>query len=216
VDRCAGVDWAKEVHRVCVLEGDGGPLVERGIAHDERGVDGLCELLVELGVKRVAIERPDGVLVGRLLEADLAVLPVHPNQLKAARPRFRPPVVSPTPSTRSAWPSWARTDHHRFRVLAPDSDETKALRALTRAAGHTLRSPTSRDGRDRSVDPYSSETIFFALGMEGALMLNSVTPSSMSFGIMAGSPAASPHIPTQIPASRAASHVFPISSKTAG
>jgi transposase len=27
----------------------------------------------------------------------------------------------------------ARTDHHRFRVLEPDSDETKALRAMTRA-----------------------------------------------------------------------------------
>ena len=27
----------------------------------------------------------------------------------------------------------ARTDHHRFRVLEPDCDETKALRALTRA-----------------------------------------------------------------------------------
>ena len=26
----------------------------------------------------------------------------------------------------------ARTDHHRFRVLEPDSDRTKALRALTR------------------------------------------------------------------------------------
>src|SRR5215207_566847 len=73
-----------------------------------------------------------------------------------------------------------------------------------------------RDGRDRSGGPYSSETIFFALGMEGALIESSVTPSSMSFGIMAGSPAASPHIPTQIPASRAASQVFFMSSKTAG
>ena len=27
----------------------------------------------------------------------------------------------------------ARTDNHRFRVLEPDSDETKALRALSRA-----------------------------------------------------------------------------------
>jgi transposase len=27
----------------------------------------------------------------------------------------------------------ARTDAHRFRVLEPDSDETKAIRALTRA-----------------------------------------------------------------------------------
>ena len=48
VDRCAGIDWAKEAHRVCVLEGDGSLLVRREIVHDERGVDGLCELLVEL------------------------------------------------------------------------------------------------------------------------------------------------------------------------
>ena len=89
MDRCAGIDWAKESHRVCVLERDGDPLVERGIVHDERDLDGLCEMLVELDVKRVAIERSDGVLVGRLLEAGLAVLPIHPNQLKAARPRFR-------------------------------------------------------------------------------------------------------------------------------
>jgi hypothetical protein len=27
----------------------------------------------------------------------------------------------------------ARTDAHRFRVLEPDNDETKAIRALTRA-----------------------------------------------------------------------------------
>ena len=62
MDRCAGIDWAKEVHRVCVLERDGGPpLVERGIAHDERDLDRMCALLVELGVKRVAIERPETV-----------------------------------------------------------------------------------------------------------------------------------------------------------
>jgi 4-hydroxy-3-methylbut-2-enyl diphosphate reductase IspH len=44
VDRCAGIDRAKEAHRVCVLEGDGSLLVRREIVHDERGVDGLCEL----------------------------------------------------------------------------------------------------------------------------------------------------------------------------
>ena len=63
---------------------------------------------------------------------------------------------------------------------------------------------------------YSSETIFLALGMDGALMLSSVTPSSMSFGIRAGSPAASPHTPTQIPAFRAASQVCSMRSRTAG
>jgi hypothetical protein len=79
VDRRAGIDWAKEAHRVCVLEADGSPLVERRIAHDERDLDGMCKLLVESEVKRVAIERPDGVVVERLLEAGLVVLPIHPN-----------------------------------------------------------------------------------------------------------------------------------------
>ena len=55
MDRCAGIDWAKEVHRVCVLEADGGPLLERGIVHDERDLDRMCALLIELGVKRVTI-----------------------------------------------------------------------------------------------------------------------------------------------------------------
>jgi Transposase len=89
VERCAGLDWAKDAHQMCVLEGDGEPLLQRSFTHDERDLDGLCELLVESEVKRVAIERPDGVLVERLLEAGLIVLPIHPNQLKAARPRFR-------------------------------------------------------------------------------------------------------------------------------
>ncbi len=39
----------------------------------------------------------------------------------------------------------ARTDHHRFRVLEPDSDATKALRALTRATG---RSGRRQDGAE--------------------------------------------------------------------
>ncbi len=34
----------------------------------------------------------------------------------------------------------ARTDSHRFRVLEPDSDQTKALRAMTRARDGLVRS----------------------------------------------------------------------------
>ena len=90
MERCAGLDWAKDAHRMCVLEGDGEPLLQRGFTHDERDLDGMCELLLESeALQRVAIERPDGVVVERLLQAGLVVLPIHPNQLKAARPRFR-------------------------------------------------------------------------------------------------------------------------------
>jgi hypothetical protein len=41
-----------------------------------------------LRVELVALERPDGLLIERLLDAGLAVIAVHPNQVKAMRPRF--------------------------------------------------------------------------------------------------------------------------------
>ena len=133
VESYAGLDWAKEEHRLCVLHADGRLLSEQRVIHDERDIASMCTLLVELGVRRIAIERPDGLLVERLLEADLVVLVIHPNQLKAARPRFRSAGGKSDSFDAFCLAELARTDHHRFRALSPDSDETKALKALTRA-----------------------------------------------------------------------------------
>jgi hypothetical protein len=36
----------------------------------------------------VAVERPDGLLIERLLDAGLAVIALHPNQVKGMRPRY--------------------------------------------------------------------------------------------------------------------------------
>jgi transposase len=128
----AGVDWAAEAHEVCISEE--GEAIERfSASHDERGVAALAGKLKGAGVTRVAIERPDGILVERLLAAGLEVLAIHPNQVKAARARF---AVAHGKSDRFdayVLAELARTDAHRFRALVPDSDETKALRALTRS-----------------------------------------------------------------------------------
>src|SRR6266550_3002913 len=129
----AGVDWASEKHDVVVQNAAGEELLAASFAHDEAGLRSLCRQLVRLNVELVAIERPDGVLVERLLDAGLRVLALHPNQVAAARARFR---VSGGKSDRFdafVLCELARTDHHRFRVLEPDSDQTKALRALMRA-----------------------------------------------------------------------------------
>jgi transposase len=129
----AGVDWAAEKHDVLVADETGEELFAGTFAHDEKGLRALCRALVRLKVALVAIERPDGLLVERLLDAGLQVLALHPNQVAAARARFR---VSGGKSDRFdafVLCELARTDSHRFRVLEPDSDETKALRALTRA-----------------------------------------------------------------------------------
>jgi transposase len=129
----AGVDWASEKHDVLVADAAGERLLSATFAHDEQGVRSLCRALVRLEVELVAIERPDGLLVERLLDAGLRILALHPNQVAATRDRFR---VSGGKSDRFdafVLCELARTDHHRFRVLEPDSDQTKALRALTRA-----------------------------------------------------------------------------------
>jgi hypothetical protein len=87
--RCAGVDWAKDTHDVVVQDLDGAQVWAATVPHSETGLERLSGSLVRLGVTRVAIERPDGLLVERLLDAGLAVIPMHPNQVAAARPRFR-------------------------------------------------------------------------------------------------------------------------------
>jgi transposase len=128
----AGIDWASEAHEVCVSE-EGEVLERFSVAHDERGIAGLARRLTKLGVARVAIERPDGILVERLLAAGLEVLAIHPNQVKAARARF---AVAHGKSDRFdayVLAELARTDAHRFRALVPDTEETKALKTLTRA-----------------------------------------------------------------------------------
>ncbi len=98
----------------------------------------MCRTLVAAGAVRVAVERPDGLLVERLLDAGLVVIVLRPNQVKAARPRFN---VSGGKSDRFdaiVLAELARTDYHRFRVVVPDSDQTKALRALTRGRRELL------------------------------------------------------------------------------
>lgn len=130
---CAGIDWASEKHDVLIEDPVGEELLATTFAHDEDGVSALCAALVCFDVELVAIERPDGLLVDRLLEAGVRVLALHPNQVKAARDRFRASGGKSDQFDRFVLCELARTDSHRFRILEPDSDQTKALRALIRA-----------------------------------------------------------------------------------
>src|SRR5450432_2490690 len=133
VGNCAGIDWASEKHDVLIADDAGNALLGETFAHDESGITALLAALVCFEVEVVAIERPDGLLVDRLLEAGVRVLALHPNQVKAARDRFRASGGKSDRFDRFVLCELARTDAHRFRILEPDSDQTKAIRALTRA-----------------------------------------------------------------------------------
>ena len=129
----AGVDWASEEHAVCVVDEQGRIIEGRRYRHDERGIGALCSRLLKLAVELVSIERPDGLLIERLLDAGLRVIAVHPNQVAAMRPRFSVAGGKSDNFDAFVLAELARTDSHRFRILVPDSDRTKALRASTRA-----------------------------------------------------------------------------------
>jgi transposase len=137
--RFAGVDWASEEHAVCVVDERGRILEGKRYRHSEPGIRALCARLVTLHVALVALERPDGLLIERLLDAGLAVVAVHPNQVKAMRPRFSVAGGKSDSFDSFVLAELARTDSHRFRVLVPDSDQTKALRAMTRARDSLVR-----------------------------------------------------------------------------
>jgi transposase len=133
MEKVGGIDWASAEHALCVVDEAGRRLRERLVPHDEDGIAGLCRELVALGVTRVAIERPDGILVDRLLGSGVTVIAVHPNQAKAARERYSVARGKSDRFDAFVLAELARTDAHRLRAIRPDGDETKALKALTRA-----------------------------------------------------------------------------------
>ena len=68
------MDWASAKHDVVVQNETGEELFAGSFAHDEKGLRSLCRTLVRMRVALVAIERPDGLLVERLLDAGLRLL----------------------------------------------------------------------------------------------------------------------------------------------
>ena len=130
-----GLDWGGASHAVCVIDGAGQVVLRIEFQHDAAG---LADMLARL--KRVAkpadlpiaIERPSGLIVDALVEAGHPVVPLHPNVVKACRPRYRAAGGKSDPGDAYMLADILRTDGHRFRPLMPASDDIRALRALVR------------------------------------------------------------------------------------
>lgn len=135
-DCFAGLDWASRDHAVCVVDSDGAVRDRFDVTHDAAG---LRELIARLrryastpAQLRVAIERPSGLVVDALIDAGFAVVPIHPNVVKATRPRYRSHGAKSDASDAYLLADLLRTDGARFRPLQPQSDAIRALRALVR------------------------------------------------------------------------------------
>lgn len=130
-----GLDWGAGEHAVCILDQQGAVRVRMQCAHTRAGLDELLRVLARIAPPAelaIAIERPSGLLVDALVDAGHPVVPIHPNVVKACRPRYRAAGGKSDPGDAYLLADILRTDGHRFQPLRPCSDEIKALRALVR------------------------------------------------------------------------------------
>ena len=130
-----GLDWGGTSHAVCIIDGAGRVVVRVEARHDAAGLADLVARLERVAKPAelpIAIERPSGLIVDALVEAGHPVIPIHPNVVKACRPRYRAAGGKSDPGDAYMLADILRTDGHRFRPLMPASDDIRALRALVR------------------------------------------------------------------------------------
>jgi transposase len=120
-----GIDWAKNAHEVCAVDASGTIRHRATVPHSQDGLDQLVGYLhrwATQGELLVGIERPEGRLVDRILEAGYPILLVPTFAMKDLRRRY---AVGGAKSDRGdcyVLADVARTDGHRLRRLAPLSE----------------------------------------------------------------------------------------------
>jgi transposase len=134
--RFVGIDWAAEHHTVSVLDESGRAVATFTIAHSRDGFDKLVKRLAALGpvdTVPVAVERPDGRLVDRLLEAGHPVVRVSPKAIKAWREAEVASGAKSDSADAAVIAEYLRLRQRRLSILEPFSEATRALRAVVRA-----------------------------------------------------------------------------------
>ena len=117
-----GWDWASQSHDVSVVDQDGKVVFHGEVEHNEAGLTSVLRQLRRLGQPAelpVAIERPNGLVVERLLDQGHPVVPIHPNAFNAARPRWGASGAKSDPGDSFRLADFLRTDGHRLRASSP-------------------------------------------------------------------------------------------------
>jgi transposase len=133
-----GIDWASEIHAVCVQDTSGRQVAAFTVEHTAAGLAGLMHRLARIAdpaTMPVGIERPDGRLVDALLEAGHPVVPVKPNAIKTWRDGEVLSGAKSDDGDAEVIAEYLRLRHHRLQLATPYTSQTKALRTVTRTRG---------------------------------------------------------------------------------
>jgi transposase len=150
----AGLDWGAAVHAICVIDDAGRVLAPFEIEHAAEGIEAMLARLARIAPAAalpIAIERPSGLIVDALIEAGHPVVPIHPNVVKACRPRYRAAGGKSDPGDAYMLADILRTDGHQFRALEACCDEIKALRILLRSRDDLVAQRIALANRLRSL-----------------------------------------------------------------
>ena len=137
-----GLDWAAEIHAVCVLDHAGRRLAAFTVEHSADGIASLLRKLAKYGDPadaQVGIERPNGRLVDLLLEAGHPVVPVSPNAIKTWREGEVLSGAKSDAGDAAVIAEYLRLRTHRLRPVQPYSPQTKALRTVVRSRDDLVR-----------------------------------------------------------------------------
>ena len=130
---CAGIDWAKDDHVVCILHPGGEVLSRFTVPHTAAGLKRLVVRLLAAEVAEVGIERGDGPVVDALLHTELTVLVISPNQVKNLRSRYGSAGNKDDRFDAYVLADVVRTDRRRLTPLTRSTPITVALRSTVRA-----------------------------------------------------------------------------------
>jgi len=168
-DVTAGIDWARDDHVACIVDGRGRKVAATMVEHTSTGLRDLIGFLRRHGVDEVAIERPDGPVIDALLAAELTVVVISPNQVKNLRGRYGSAGNKDDRFDAYVLADTLRTDRARLRPLVPDREDTIALRRACRARKDLVKHRVAalRAGERRGERCGGHDQLFRRLGILG-------------------------------------------------
>ena len=132
-----GIDWARESHQACVLDGAGGELGNRSFGHSGKGLTAMAAWILKLSGARprqvaIAIETPHGPIVEGMQERGFTVYSLNPKQLDRFRDRYFPAGQKDDRRDASVLAGSLRTDPGAYRRLQIPADAILELRECSR------------------------------------------------------------------------------------
>jgi len=128
----AGFDWARDHHRVVIVDAQGKIVADLEFEHSLEGWKSFEDKMAIWPNLAVAIETNQGAAIDQLLQRDMTVYPVAPVASKSYRSRKAPSGLKTDHVDGWGLADALRVDGHGWKVLHPMDPLTQQLRLLCR------------------------------------------------------------------------------------